>query len=99
MMIKSIKLFHKNIEVRYEKEVKTKEGEVLSGMLDADGNRIFLCETLKPDDMKEVLLHELIHAIDKVMSIGLREKEVHQVSVGIAAVMRDNPKLVKELFS
>lgn len=52
---------------------------------------------LPHDEERETLLHELIHAIDEQIGIGLTEKRVRQLSVCIYALVRDNPGLAKYL--
>lgn len=45
------------------------------------------------DEERETLLHELIHAVDEQLGIRMTEKRVRMLSVGVYALLRDNPKL------
>lgn len=45
----------------------------------------------------DTLLHELIHAIDDVMQLGLKERQVHCVASGVIALLKDNPDLFEYL--
>ena len=39
----------------------------------------------------DTLLHELIHAIDDVMQLEMKERQVHCVAAGLIALFKDNP--------
>jgi hypothetical protein len=45
----------------------------------------------------DTLLHELIHAIDDVMFLGMKERQVHCVASGMIAVLKDNPEFLDYL--
>ena len=45
----------------------------------------------------DTLLHELIHAVDDVMQLGMKERQVHCVAAGLIALIRDNPTLLEYL--
>jgi len=49
------------------------------------------------DREREVLVHELVHAIDEAMQSKLSEDQVEKLGVGIYALLADNPELVKYL--
>ncbi len=53
---------------------------------------------LKPDSMRETLLHEVVHAIDEAMQIKLSEKQVTQLARGLFGVLCDSPELKKFLL-
>ena len=38
-------------------------------------------------------MHETIHVIDEMFQIGLEEKQVEQLGVGIYNLIRDNPEM------
>ncbi len=43
-------------------------------------------------------LHEVIHAVDEILSIGLKEKQVHQMAAGLIAVLKHNPDFIAWLL-
>lgn len=45
----------------------------------------------------DTVLHELIHAIDDVMQLGMKERQVHCVASGVLALLKDNPHLLEYL--
>lgn len=51
---------------------------------------------LAPMQERETLLHEAIHAIDHAARIGLTEKQVSRLSMGLLAALLDNPALRAE---
>lgn len=63
---------------------------------------IKLANDMSKERKKEVLLHEIIHAIwDQwvVREEGFKEEEiVRSLAIGLTTVFKDNPELKKELF-
>lgn len=47
---------------------------------------------------QDTLLHEIMHAIDYQMHIGLKEREISAMASGITAVIKENPGLAKFLL-
>lgn len=47
-------------------------------------------EDISPENKKDVLLHEVVHAIDFAMNLDLTERQVHAVATGLLAVFLDN---------
>jgi hypothetical protein len=47
---------------------------------------------------QDTVVHEITHAIDEVLSLGLRERQVHQLAAGFIAVLKQNPALVEWLL-
>lgn len=43
---------------------------------------------------RDVLLHEVIHAVDEQLDLRLKHKQVHALAVGVLQVLRENPTLV-----
>ena len=43
-------------------------------------------------------LHEVVHAVDEILSIGLKEKQVHQLAAGLLAVFKHNPEFIEWLM-
>ena len=55
--------------------------------------RILIKSGQKPDQTMDTVLHEITHAIDYNMHLGLTERQVHCVAAGLTAVFLDNPNL------
>jgi hypothetical protein len=43
----------------------------------------------------DVVMHEIVHAVDNILNLGLREAGVHRLGYAIGKVLRDNPHLVE----
>jgi hypothetical protein len=48
--------------------------------------------------LKDTILHEVIHAVEYSMQLDMDEKQVHAMSTGILAVLLDNPKFAEWLI-
>ena len=51
------------------------------------------------DQLKDTVLHEILHAIDYAVQANLKERQVHIMATGILSVLRDNKKLAEWLLS
>ena len=58
---------------------------------------IAVCTDMPGSQGGEVLLHEIIHAIDASLMLGIKEKTVRQFAAAMFQVMRDNPNIVKAI--
>lgn len=45
----------------------------------------------------DTVLHELIHAIDDAMQLGMAERQVHCTATGLIALLKDNPAFLEYL--
>lgn len=54
---------------------------------------------MAPDEERESLFHEIVHACEYQQGLRLKEKQVRQLSVGLFEALRSNPKLVEYLMS
>lgn len=43
----------------------------------------------------DVLLHEIIHAVDFAVNSDMTERQVHSIATGLLQVILDNPEIVK----
>lgn len=72
---------------------------------DGDGETIFRTQTIRIkekqhfDAERDTLVHEIFHAIDNNMQLGLKEKQVHRLACAFYGVMRSNPDLVAHLMA
>lgn len=56
------------------------------GQCDASSAEIFVQEGLAPGVEKRILLHELVHAIDDALGLGLSEEQVAALGAGLASI-------------
>lgn len=83
------------------KGMSKKDQAEFHGLCDPNTHNIFL-NAKSPDRLRaETLLHETLHAIHAEWKIGLpddkEEEVVSKFSVGLAAVIRDNPGFIETL--
>ena len=80
-----------------------------ANLVDEDNNPAFgLCETWEqriryttettPSQLRDTVWHELLHAIEETMGLGLSESQVHALAAGQLAVFADNPWLAEFMF-
>jgi len=69
------------------------------GYFDGVRMRIVLAANNDPGVQGEVLLHEIVHAIDAAMQTGLEEDQVGRLSRGLFAVLKDNPGLLAHILN
>ena len=79
------------VEVR---ELRNDEGARLYGQCLDSKDEIRLTEGLKPNRKRTALLHETLHALDNLHLIGLSEKQIHRLAVGLINLIDDNPDLL-----
>jgi hypothetical protein len=46
----------------------------------------------------DTMFHEITHAVDEILGLGLKEKQVHQLSAGLIAVLKQNKELTEWLL-
>jgi len=62
---------------------------------------IGICDDLSKNRQKEVILHEILHAIHDFWRLGDESKEEEYAdctATGLLMVFKDNPKLFKQLI-
>jgi hypothetical protein len=64
------------------------------GLTEPHECKIWISTNISPQQMKDTLLHELVHAIDYEMHLGMKERQVHCVATGILDMLNRNPQLV-----
>ncbi|WP_422445979.1 hypothetical protein [Thermoanaerobacterium sp. DL9XJH110] len=86
-----VKIGYKDIKV-----LKT-DGDVIDGTTLCYGvirhnDCIIEISTKYADDVQKcALIHEIIHGIDDIFNIDLREEQVDQLAKGLYQVIKDNP--------
>lgn len=67
--------------------------DVLYGQIQYLPEKIFLHAGASEEQKKATLLHELIHGMDEMYGIGLKEKQVAKLGNALYSLVRDNPQL------
>ncbi len=74
--------------------IDIEDGQAL-GTCDVEHCLIKICSTQHPQQMRDTLLHELIHSLDETLSLDLTEQQVHALAGGLYGLFKDNPKLIQ----
>jgi hypothetical protein len=93
-----VKILHKTVDVEFKKDPKMGDGSKTYGFYDEDEGRVVAALNIKPDDQREVVMHELFHVIDDTLGIGLPEKKIRPLSVGVFTMLKENPELRAYFF-
>ena len=64
------------------------------GEMDLEHHEISLDSKQNQQLMRDTMLHEIIHVIEKHLYLKLSERQVQTLAVCLVGVMRKNPKLV-----
>jgi len=67
------------------------------GECSVDSLTISVRDGLPPEKERLVLTHEIVHAIEDVLGLRLKEKQVEGLETGFYALIRDNPSLLHYL--
>jgi len=68
-----------------------------SGSCSRDYQKIVVSTTQPLDNVKDTLLHEVLHAVDYCMATKLTEDQVAALATGLLAVFLDNPAFLEFL--
>jgi len=74
--------------------IEPDEKEDSDGEMDLGTQRISIRLQPSPEYNSDTMLHEIIHAVDEMLTLGLKEKQVHQLSVGLISVFTQNKDLM-----
>ena len=61
-----------------------------------EDDRIEISTSHSLDTQKCALVHEILHGIDEMYKLGLKESQVEQLTKGLYQVIKDNPDMFKE---
>lgn len=92
----SVSILFKNYAVGYENGMRNEKGEMLYGQIDYIEQTITLNKAAKDEQAEATLLHEIIHGLDELYNIGLKEKQVEKLGTALYMLIRDNPEMFTE---
>jgi hypothetical protein len=85
---KTIDILGQNWKIVLLLDLKDSDGNSADGLCDEQALTIFLTPNAPSERIKEVLLHEIIHAVDSVFSLELSETQVTKLARGLFGVLR-----------
>jgi len=98
-MSKIKKLIDTKIDVLgYEYDIKPlveDESQDTYGICDSRKQTIKIDPNLNGLTADDTIMHELVHAIDHTLSLGLNEATVHRLGYALGHLLRNNQHLVK----
>lgn len=87
-----LKIAGRKFSVKFQRPRNMGQNFPQAGRVVCDLQKIWIDKTNAKGRQREVLLHEIIHAVDFLCAAGLSENQTHALASGIMAVLVDNPK-------
>lgn len=92
----TVDILYKKYKVCRGSNMRDDKGNLLYGQIDTIEQLITLNETAGSEQQKATLVHEIVHGLDELYGIGLKEKQVEKLGTALYMLIRDNPKLFTE---
>ena len=92
----SVSILYKDYVIGTENRMRDENGAELYGQINYLEQTVTLSNAASLEQKKATLIHELIHGIDKMYNIGLKEKQVEKLGNGVYMLIRDNPEMFRE---
>ena len=89
---RTVRVIGKTFAIEY---VEAVDDEGNSGEHRRDDQLIKIKLKQHPETLRETLLHEVIHAIDEQLDLGMKEQQVHRLAIGLFQVLRENGDFVR----
>lgn len=92
-----IRVMGKRWTVQWKDEVRDEKGKILNGQADSDALVIEMCNKLALETEQDILLHEVLHAVEGQMGLDVKDTVIERLATGLLAVFKDNPGLMAYL--
>lgn len=89
---KSVKVLYKEYMIEQQENLHSEDGE-LYGQIHFDAEKILLNSGSSEEQKMATLIHEIVHGLDAMYSIGLKEKQVEKLGNAVYMVIKDNPQI------
>lgn len=89
-------ILFKEYTVKRADNMRNEKGNMLYGEVDYVTQTITLNSAASEEQSKSTVLHEVVHALDELYIIGLKEKQVEKLGVALYMFIRDNPEMFRE---
>lgn len=93
MLPRQVRVIGRDVAIEYVSELPKAVGEY-----DYSTQTVRISENQPAVFEADTVLHELLHAIDDAMQLGMSERQVHCTATGIVALFRDNPDLLDYVY-
>lgn len=91
----SLRILGKNFQIFWEEKV----ADDAIGMCETHRQTIRVETGLPRETEEDTLFHEVIHAVDETLGLGLSERQVIALASGLLAVYKDNKPVIDEYFN
>jgi hypothetical protein len=92
MSVKKIKIGYQVYDYIEVNELFNDNNESLLGQISYKDKRIHLKKGLADEVWAEVILHEILHGVDFIVLNNLEEKQINQLGIGLAFLLKQNPR-------
>ena len=92
----SVTILFKKYTVGRDSNTRDDKGNLLYGQIDHIEQLITLNEDAGLEQQKATLMHEMVHGLDALYSIGLKEKQVEKLGTALYMLVWDNPEMFAE---
>ena len=86
-------------EMKYHPKLLGEDNKELYGHIDHQYNRIDISKDACLYKQHQAIIHEVTHAIDDELQIGLTEEQVRRLDVGFTSFLKGNKKLIMEIIN
>lgn len=83
-------------EIEEIDSIEYEDNYICLGLCDDVKQVIYIRKDAKPDGKKSTILHEILHALSDVYAIGLKERQVQQLSTALIQFINDNYDFYQE---
>jgi hypothetical protein len=92
----TIKFLGHDIKVRFAEKIKDENGNSLLGYYNDTLKTITISSEISSTTLEEVFWHELTHAIDINLGLGLGENKVQAISSSLHSIIKNNKCLLNK---
>lgn len=93
----SVKILYKKYNIEIVDNLHDESND-LYGQIEYIQQEIRLNSGSSEEQQKATLIHEVIHGLDEMYNIGLKEKQVEKLGNAFYMLIRDNPDMFKEVI-
>lgn len=94
---KEVSILYKKHDIEFEPNLHDENGGLYGQILYVP-ERIIINSAGSVEQQKATLLHEVIHALDELYGIGLKEEQVEKLGNAMHMLVKDNPEIILRCF-
>jgi hypothetical protein len=94
-----VKVNYLTYEIKEVSQIETTGNLVLNGECDHEHLIIYLKKEVIAERKRQILCHELLHAITDNLELHLTEEEIEMTSIGLMMFVKDNIPFIKKMIA